>query len=203
MSSSEKRYQKFKKKRDRKVQIRESKEKLKDLFTPIRVLRLSIIIVLIVILSMTLGRELLIAGQGSLNSFIVVHFSGYLFFFLLPVEGLIPYYYLLGYSPFLLYGLAIVTAISAQLIDYGIGRLAPSHLTASLIGEQRYHRIQSFVEKYGAWIVFCFNLFPLSSSVVAAIAGVLEYKLWKTVFYSTLGLLVKYAVILLALNWFF
>ena len=193
-------YQRFKKKRERKVKLRESKQKFKDLFTPIRLLRLAIIVFLISLLSMTLGRELLIAGQGSLQSFIIVHFSGYLFFFLLPVEALIPYYYSLGYSSWLLFGLALITAIAAQLIDYGIGRLAPSHITKSLVGEERYAKIQKFVDRYGSGLIFFFNLFPLSSSVVAAVAGVLHFSLWRTVLYSSLGLLVKYAVILFVLG---
>ncbi len=194
---------KFKRKRDRRLAIKVTTQKFKDLFTPARIFRLSIIVFLIGFLSITLGRELLITGKGSLNSFLLVHFSGYLFFFLLPVEVLIPYYHSLGYSSQLLFGLAIITAVSAQLIDYLIGRLAPSHITINLVGERRYLKIQKFVENYGGRIVFCFNLFPLSSSVIAAISGVLHYSFWRWLLYSTLGLIVKYAVILFVLVYWF
>ncbi|MAG61092.1 hypothetical protein CL619_04865 [archaeon] len=193
----------FKRKRDRRRRIRYAKKKFVDLLTPIMILRLSLIVVLVFILSLTLGRELLTSGEGSLYSFVIVHFSGYLFFFLLPVEGLIPYYYSLGYSFTQLFTLAIFTAVAAELIDYGIGRLAPNHITRHFVGEKRYQRIQKFVDKYGGMIVFIFNLFPLSSSVLSAIAGVLEYNFWRWLFYSTLGLFVKYSVILFVLvKWF-
>jgi membrane protein DedA with SNARE-associated domain len=178
-----------------------SKQKLIDLITPVRIIRLGILLFLIAFLSLTLGREILTVGQGSISSFIIVHFAGYLFFFLLPVEALVPYYYSQGFLPELLFVLAIVTAVCAQTIDYLIGRLAPSTITRHLIGERRYLRIQSFVEKHGGWLIFVFNLFPLSSSVVAVISGVLDFSFWRWLVYSSVGLLVKYAVILLVLNW--
>lgn len=199
----EKLVRKFKKKRDRKRKVRYVKQRFKNLLTPMMVLRLSLIVVLVSILSLTLGRELLIAGEGSIYSFIILHFSGYLFFFLLPVEGLIPYYYSLGYSFIQLFGLAMVTAIVAELIDYGIGRLAPSNMVIHFVTERRYQKIQNFVDKHGGWIVFVFNLFPLSSSVLSAVAGVLEYNFWKWLFYSVLGLTIKYLVLLFVLIKFF
>ncbi|MBT4446592.1 hypothetical protein HOA92_02580 [archaeon] len=185
-----------------KARLRRGKQKLKDLFTPIRIARLGILLLLIGFLSVTLGRELLTVGQGSISSYILVHFAGYLFFFLLPVEALVPYYHSLGFLPELLFVLAIVTAVAAQLIDYLIGRLAPNRITKHLVGEKRYLKIESFVEKHGAWLIFIFNLFPLSSSVVAVVAGVLEYRWWKWLIYSGLGLIVKYLVILILLETF-
>ena len=200
---NEKLVSKFSKMRDRRLKLRVTKQKFKDLFTAQRIFRLSIMFILVIILSLTLGRELLVAGQGSLHSFVLVHFSGYLFFFLLPVEALIPYYYSLGYPVGQLFGLALITAVAAQTIDYIIGRLAPKYITMNLIGEKRYLKIQNFCDLYGGRIVFCVNLFPLSSSVIAAISGVLHYNFWKWLLYSTLGLIVKYGVILFVLwKWF-
>ena len=195
----EKIVRKFKRKRDRKVAVQERKDAVKTLFTPKIILRLLSIVLLIALLSITLGRELFLTGEGSLSSFVLLHFAGYLFFFLLPVEGLLPYYLSLDYSVYLLFFLSLVTAIFAEVIDYAIGRLAPRKVTEGLIGQRRYQKIQCFIEKYGGWIVFIFNLFPLSSSVVSVLAGVLQYPFWKWFLLSTVGLMLKYSFLLFVL----
>ena len=50
------------------------------------------IVAIILIISFTLGREIMSGRQPGLWSFTIIHFAGYLFFLLMPVELLVPYY---------------------------------------------------------------------------------------------------------------
>ena len=79
------------------------------------------IILAVTLISLTIGKEIIAGKQLSLLSFAMVNFSGYLFFFLLPVETLIPFYVSAGYNGWLLFSIALSTAVVAQAIDYFIG----------------------------------------------------------------------------------
>ena len=146
------------------------------------------------VVSSTLGREIMAGKQPGLWSFSIIHFAGYLFFLLMPVEVLVPYYQLEDHPAMVLVGLSIGTAVAAQLIDYGIGRLL-SERVIRLLGERKYNRLRPRIEQWGGWAIFIFNLFPLSSPNMLLVAGITRFPAGRTVVISTAGLTVKYLAI--------
>lgn len=151
-------------------------------------------VIAILIVSFTLGREWYEGKNQSIVSFALIHFSGYLFFLLMPVE-LAYIYYLPFFSNLEMYAVALLTAVSAQLIDYFIGISVSTTIVNNLVGEERIKNAEKHIQKYGNLTVFIFNVLPLSSSVIAVAAGMIKYRFTGFIVYSTAGLAVKYLVI--------
>jgi membrane protein DedA with SNARE-associated domain len=147
--------------------------------------------------SLTVGHDLYTGRRPDLGSFALVNFAGYLFFIVMPVEVLIPWYLAEGHAGHRLATLAVGTAIAAQAIDYGLGRLMSGHLVQHLIGERRLRRTQATIDRWGGWAIFVFSLLPLSSPTIVAAAGVVHYGLWRALTWSVTGLTVKYALMVL------
>lgn len=148
-------------------------------------------LIAILIVSFTLGREWYEGKNQSLVSFALIHFSGYLFFLLMPVE--VAYiYYLPFFGNFQMFSIAMGTAFTAQLIDYFIGLSVSTAIVNNLVGEKRIINAEKHILKYGNLTIFIFNLFPLSSSVIAVAAGMIKFRLKGFIIYSTAGLVVKY-----------
>lgn len=151
-------------------------------------------IVAILIVSLSLGREWYEGKNQSIISFALIHFSGYLFFLLMPVE--VAYIYYLSYfGTFEMFAVAMVTAFAAQLIDYFIGLSVSSAIVNNLVGEERIIKAEKHIRKYGNLTIFIFNILPLSSSVIAVAAGMIKYRFMGFVIYSLAGLAIKYLLI--------
>ena len=150
----------------------------------------------ILIVSSTLGRELYEGRGQSLASFGLVHFSGYLFFLLMPVE-LAYIYYLSFFSEWEMLVVALSTATAAQIIDYYIGLSMSTAIINNLVGEKRVLNAEKHILKYGSLTILIFNLFPLSSSVISVAAGMLKFRFKVFIIYSSVGLIVKYLVLTL------
>ena len=149
----------------------------------------------IYLVSSIIGSSILKGTQPTISSFIFIHFSGYLFFILSPVELFFLYLISLDYNPFLLIFLAVITAMLAQLIDYIIGYFLSDRFIVDVLGEKKYEKSKKRIEKYGNLTIFLFNLLPLSSPIIALVAGMLRYKLKKVLLYSFAGLFFKYIII--------
>lgn len=154
-------------------------------------------ILAILISSFTIGRQIYLDRQPNLISFSTIHFAGYLFFMLMPVELLFTYYLVENFNIPILLVTALITAIVAEIIDYFIGYLVSGHVINKLIGEIRYRKTRKYIDKYGNLAVFVFNVLPLSSSVLSLVAGILRYKFRNFLIYSLSGLFIKYIVIIL------
>ena len=152
------------------------------------------IIAIILIVSFTLGREIMSGRQPGLWSFSIIHFAGYLFFLLMPVEALVPYYQAEGHTAVVLVGLSIGTAVAAQIIDYIIGRLL-SEKVLNIIGRNKYDRVKGKIDRYGGWAIFAFNLLPLSSPNMLLVAGMVRFNAVYALTISVAGLAVKYLTI--------
>ena len=152
---------------------------------------------IILIVSSTLGREIMAGRQPGLWSFSIIHFAGYLFFLLMPVEALVPYYQAEGHAAMVLVGLSIATAVVAQTIDYGIGRLL-SEKVLSMIGRKKYDRFKGRIDRYGGWAIFTFSLLPLSSPNVLLVAGMVRFNAVYALTISVAGLAAKYLAIVYA-----
>lgn len=159
------------------------------------IIQLSFLLAGMLILSFTIGRHLLYTENPGLYSFALVNFAGYLFFLIMPVEALVPFYLAEGHAGLTIILLAVSTALLAQLIDYTTGNLASTKIINDLIGEKKYLKAEESIRKYGLLTVFIFNLLPLSSPIIVLVAGMLRLRLRKVLFYSFLGLSLKYIAI--------
>ena len=155
------------------------------------------LVVIIAIVGSTLGREIMAGRRPGLVSFGLIHFSGYLFFLLMPVEALVPLYLAAGDSALVLIGLSVATALLAQTIDYGIGYIVSERVVDSLISRAKFEKFKATFHKWGGWAIFTFNLLPLSSPNMLLVSGIMRYNRLKAVLISASGLLVKYVVIVL------
>ena len=157
-------------------------------------------VVIILIISYTIGLDIYEGRNQTLTSFSLIHFSGYLFFLLMPVEMAFVWY-LSWYDELTLVWFALVTALAAQYIDYVIGYSINSKMLTQLIKEKRIQRAKKYINRYGKLTVFFFNFLPLSSPVIALVAGILRFNLKNLFIFSFLGLLLKYLILCLLLGW--
>jgi len=153
-------------------------------------------VIAILIFSFTLGRELYEGRNQTLFSFGLVHFSGYLFFLLMPVE-LAFVYYLSFFREWEVIVIALTTAELAQIIDYFIGLSISQKIIHNLVGEKRILESEKHILKYGNLTILLFNLLPLSSPLIAVAAGMLKYRFNDFIFFSTVGLVLKYLILTL------
>ena len=155
------------------------------------------LVVIIAIVGSTLGREIMAGRRPGLVSFGLIHFSGYLFFLLMPVEALVPLYLAAGDSALVLIGLSVATALLAQTIDYGIGYVVSERVVDTLISRAKFEKFKATFHRWGGWAIFTFNLLPLSSPNMLLVSGIMRYNRLKAVSISASGLLLKYVVIVL------
>ncbi len=153
------------------------------------------IILATLIFSFTFGKNLVNGQDLSLESFALLHFSGYLFFLLMPVELAFTYCITNGYNMFLLIGIAFSTAIAAQMIDYLIGYSVSAKFLSHLVNPKKHARAIRIINKYGSLTIFIFNLLPLSSPIICLASGAINYPFRKVVTFSALGLLMKYFIL--------
>lgn len=150
-------------------------------------------ILMTVIASLTIGRDIYESNTKSLLSFAIVNFAGYLFFFLfMPMELAFIYYLRTGYDPLTLNLVAIGTAMIAQVIDYLIGYFFSTGIIDRLIGRKRYEKAEAEIRKYGNWTLFISNLLPFSSPVVSLAAGMLKHRVKEALFFSLSGMVLRY-----------
>ena len=164
--------------------------------------RLIVVVVLIVLMtviaSLTIGRDIYESNEKSMLSFAIVNFSGYLFFFLImPVELPFIYYLRTGYDPLILNMVALGTAMSAQVIDYLIGYFFSKGIIDWLIGRRRYEKAETEIRNYGNMTLLLFNFLPFSSPVISLAAGMLKYRAKEAVFFSLAGLICRYMLLTL------
>ena len=158
-------------------------------------------LIAILVVSSTLGREIYAGRTPSLTSFALIHFAGYLFFLLMPVEALVPIYQAEEHAAGVLILIALVTALAAQAIDYGIGRAVKEEAVHKVIGQARYTRFKNIIARWGGLAILLFNLFPLSSPNMMLVAGITRYNAARSFLYSLTGLTVKYTALVYAFDW--
>lgn len=151
-------------------------------------------IIALTIVAFTVGREIYEGKSESIFSFGLVHFAGYLFFLLMPVE-MVFVYYLSYYKEIELIGIALGTAFTAQLIDYFIGYSFSTKFINNFVGEKRIAKSEKYIYRYGNLTILIFNLFPFSSPIIALVAGMLKYKFRDLIVYSVIGLVLKYIIL--------
>ena len=153
------------------------------------------VLIAVALVSSTVGRALYAGRSAGLGSFVTVHFAGYLFFLLMPVEALVPYYQTEGHPGDVLVLLAVTTALAAQAIDYGIGRAVGTGILEDFLGRERYAKFSGLIGRWGTWAIFTFNLFPLSSPNMLLVAGMSRFGAVRALAWSAVGLIAKYIAI--------
>ncbi|MBN2480274.1 MAG: VTT domain-containing protein [Bacteroidales bacterium] len=162
--------------------------------------RLIVVILLvataITVASLTVGRDIFYGTKDQgLLSFAIVSLTGYLFFLFMPVELAFIYYLNAGENLFLLNLIALGTALISQSIDYIIGYSLSTKIINNLIGRKRFEKAEDKIRQYGNVAIFIFNFFPLSSPVISLAAGMLKHRIKDALFFTLLGLGLKYLAI--------
>lgn len=155
------------------------------------------IITSMLIVSLTFGSSLLENKKPILESFIIINFLGYLFFLMMPIEGLFIYYLTLDFHWYTLTILALITSILAQIVNYYIGSAISKKYLVYLFGRKKYEKRKEFLQKNGNWIIFLFSLSVLSSPIIVLFAGFVRCKLKDVLIFSFLGLIIKYLAIVI------
>jgi len=159
------------------------------------------IALVIVLISITLGKEWYNeSGETDLFWFAFIHFLGYLFFLLMPVEMVFIMYLPHQNGVLTILSIAMATAVFAQLIDYFIGYTFSNNVINKWIGKKRFEKAENKIKKYGNWVVFAFNVTPLSSPIIALAAGMVKHPLGQLLLYSISGLFLKYLILSLILG---
>lgn len=158
-------------------------------------------LIAIMIISLTIGKDIYEGRSHTLTSFSLIHFSGYLFFLLMPVEMAF-IYYLNWYDEITLIWFSLVTAVVAQFADYLIGYSINNTAIIRFVSEKKILKAEGYIRKYGNFTIFIFNFLPLSSPIIALAAGVLKYSIKDLFIYSIIGLFFKYLVLSLLTEWF-
>ena len=153
------------------------------------------VLIAVALVSSTVGRAIYAGRTPGLGSFATVHFAGYLFFLLMPVEALVPYYQAEGHPGGVLVLLAVTTALAAQAIDYGIGRAVGTGILEDFLGRERYAKFGGLIARWGSWAILTFNLFPLSSPNMLLVAGMSRFGAVRALALSAAGLITKYVAI--------
>lgn len=157
-----------------------------------------LVILMIVIASLTIGKDIYENNRESLVSFGIVNFAGYLFFFLfMPMELAFIYYLRSGYEVIMLNLVAISTAFAAQVVDYLIGYFFSARIIDKIIGRKRYEKAESEIRRYGNWTILFSNILPLSSPIISLAAGMLKYRVKEAFFYSLAGIVLRYLLLTL------
>ena len=133
------------------------------------------LVAIIAIVGSTIGRELIAGEPVGLVSFALIHFAGYLFFLLMPVEILVPLYLAEGHPGLVLIGLSVGTGLLAQTIDYAIGWVVSDRVVATLLSREKFEKFKATFQKWGGWAIFTFNLLPLSSPNMLLVSGIMRY----------------------------
>ncbi len=154
----------------------------------------------IAILSFVLRHALATGEATRLPVFAWVHFAGYLFFIISPVELLYAHMLAADQPAWPLFLIAVGTAWLAQTIDYAIGFAFSGRVIDQVLGLRKYKRYLRRIERYGGLTILFFCLFPLSSPIVVLVAGIMRYPLRWMWLFSLIGLCLKYAL-MIALPW--
>ena len=175
---------------------------MRDLHPHIDYRRLSILLIVIILMavigSLTIGRDIYESGEKNLYSFTIVNLFGYLFvFFLMPMELAFIFYLRTGYDPVMLNLVAISTALASQVVDYLIGYFFSARIIDRFIGRKRYEKAEEEIRKYGNWTLFFSNLLPLSSPIISLAAGMLKYRVKDAIMYSSVGMICRYLLLTL------
>lgn len=125
----------------------------------------------------------------------ILSFIGGFFFIPLPIELFFFKGLLNGNPYFFSWLLVVIGYLPAQLLNYWIGSRF-SQLVMTLFSRKKVYKVKRWVNKYGAYGIFGFNLLPLPSPILTFALGITNYNLLRLFFWMILGATVKYLAIM-------
>lgn len=123
------------------------------------------------------------------------HFLGGIFFVPSPDE-VIFYYGLLKGNSFIL---ALISAITgyllAQILNYFLGYKLGEYLMP-FVSKKKMYKARRYVNKYGSYAIFIFNLIPSPAPLITFALGIAKYNFKKLFILTLLGKLLKYLILI-------
>lgn len=88
----------------------------------------------------------------------------------------------------------IIGLVISYSINYFIGARL-TNLSKKLISVKKFYKTKGFLNRYGAWAIFIFNVLPLPSQILCVVLGVFNYNKSKFYTFSISGQIIKYTAI--------
>ena len=130
------------------------------------------------------------------------HFIGGVFFLPSPQEAI--FYYGLVRSKAVVLPLifSLMGYLLAQVLNYYLGSRISS-FTLNFISKKKVYKTRRFVNKYGVYGIFLFNLLPFPSPLLTFALGIAKYRFSRMFISTSLGVLCKYLVLIGVYLWFY
>ena len=123
------------------------------------------------------------------------HFIGGLFF-VPSADELIFYFGIVKQNPIpLMFLLAIGGYMLAQLFNYYVGYKSSRHFI-NLISKKHLYKSRRFVNKYGSYGLFLFNLLPFPAPTLTFALGITKYNFYRLMFFTLLCKITKYILVI-------
>ena len=126
---------------------------------------------------------------------------GSLFFITFPVEVIFLYYASLDYSHVSLIMVTLFGGVLGMLFNYGVGFLLGAKLL-QLFMKKSYEKLKSINDKYGTLIVLFGNIIISPIEPLALLLGATRYPIKKFIFYTALGRMIKFLLLLVGRDYF-
>lgn len=129
-------------------------------------------------------------------------FFGSLFFIPLPIDFLFFKSLSNGSNPGIVLVLVLIGSVLGNLIDYYLGVFL-SQYARYLVSVKKLYAAKRWVNKYGQWAIFVFNLTPLPGSLLTFAVGITRYNIFRLIIFFFLGNLCKFGAYVLVYLFFF
>ncbi|NOZ81402.1 MAG: VTT domain-containing protein [DPANN group archaeon] len=126
---------------------------------------------------------------------LILSFVGGFFFIPLPIEVFFFNGLLNGNSPWVSLLFVVIGYLPAQFINYVIGNRFAS-LVLTIFSRKKVYKVKRWVNRFGPYAIFGFNILPLPSPLLTFALGIANYNLLRLFFWMILGTILKYMVII-------
>ena len=131
----------------------------------------------------------------TLSGLFFMHFIGGLFFIPSPEEIFFYAALLKGNNIFFAFLVSIIGYLLAQLVNYGVG-LKLSNSILHIVSKRKVYKARRFANKYGTFGIFIFNLLPFPAPILTLGFGIVKYNMARLFFWTLLGKVGKYGVLI-------
>jgi len=132
--------------------------------------------------------------ERSILAVIYTSLIGGLFFITVPTETAYIAFLTKGHNPWLVAPIYISGFVLSYTANYYIGRRIAG-FAKKIISPRKFYKIKGYLNRFGGWVIFVFNVLPLPSQALSAILGVFKYNKTRFYVYFITGQIIKYAII--------
>jgi len=120
---------------------------------------------------------------------------GGLFFVFVPMEVMFVGFLKIS-NPFLVYIIFIFGLVISLTLNYYIGHKF-SRMTKKVITPAKFYKLKGYINRFGGLAVFIVNVLPSPApyQALAAILGVFRYNMSRFYFYTFLGQIIKFGIL--------